>query len=631
MFKKALSLLLALMLVVASVSITAISVSAADGDEGEPDTSTWYVVGNNADLLGKAWAADKANIMTLGGDGKYTKVYTDVAPTTGGDPISIKVMNTVDWIGNKYGKNIVFEIDETTDVTVTFDPNLVDATQVTVTGEHVKMHDFSPATVEQMAAVGAGQGGFLDDEGWNLNANIMTEEAPGVYTIEYEDVDAAQMQFKFAANGSWTDNFGVAEGETVKVGKDTNANYDGSNIYFNVNEDGSKVKLTLDMSKFDYESCTGATYKVQVWGPDGEEVVDEDEPGEATEPATDPQETTAPVTDPATDPATEPATGASGDKLTVTAKSNIAPTFTQTFDPETEQITVTWWIQSEETMINAQWIMKYDNTVLKVDETPGVNMTFNKNGSVKKNMIFRATDGVATVTNMAPKSLGGSGINCNASNAPTGYPLVDEEDEESRIPFISVTFNPLEGAKGETVVELDVQIMQTQGPDDAREDYFINDSVIVDDTIKYLPESPVAVYAGPIDPDYVPEQQPTQPATEPAAGKHLTVNSTSNFFQDNPSKTWVDDDIPSQVTVEYYIDTPDKYQAVNGQFYMYYDPTVLQFSEKNNSKRGKTTVMPIASSVEALLSRPVIASVWAAFSSLRLTSSCQVIIPESRR
>ena len=199
MFKKALSLLLALMLVVASVSITAISVSAADGDEGEPDTSTWYVVGNNADLLGKAWAADAANIMTLGEDGKYTKVYTDVAPTTGGDPISIKVMNTVDWIGNKYGKNIVFEIDETCDVTVTFDPNLVDATQVTVAGEHVKMHDFSPATVEQMAAVGAGQGGFLDDEGWNLNANIMTEEAAGVYTIEYEDVDAAQMQFKFAA------------------------------------------------------------------------------------------------------------------------------------------------------------------------------------------------------------------------------------------------------------------------------------------------------------------------------------------------------------------------------------------------------------------------------------------------
>ena len=59
MFKKALSLLLALMLIVASVSVTAISVSAADGDE-EPDTSTWYVVGNNADLLGKAWAADEA-------------------------------------------------------------------------------------------------------------------------------------------------------------------------------------------------------------------------------------------------------------------------------------------------------------------------------------------------------------------------------------------------------------------------------------------------------------------------------------------------------------------------------------------------------------------------------------------
>ena len=75
MFKKALSLLLALMLIVTSVSITAVSVAAAE-DDGEPAGTTFYVVGDNADLLGATWgdAMTDANAMTAKEDGTYTKV-----------------------------------------------------------------------------------------------------------------------------------------------------------------------------------------------------------------------------------------------------------------------------------------------------------------------------------------------------------------------------------------------------------------------------------------------------------------------------------------------------------------------------------------------------------------------------
>ena len=58
MFKKALSLLLALMLIVTSVSITALSVSAAEDDPTtEPVVYPVTVAGSNADLFGTAWTA----------------------------------------------------------------------------------------------------------------------------------------------------------------------------------------------------------------------------------------------------------------------------------------------------------------------------------------------------------------------------------------------------------------------------------------------------------------------------------------------------------------------------------------------------------------------------------------------
>ena len=97
MFKKALSLLLALMLIVTSVSITA----AAEGDE-EVAAAAYYVVGDSEELFTKAWGEGMidANAMTANEDGTYTKVYEAVGPFE--KAVSFKVTNGTDWIGTSH-------------------------------------------------------------------------------------------------------------------------------------------------------------------------------------------------------------------------------------------------------------------------------------------------------------------------------------------------------------------------------------------------------------------------------------------------------------------------------------------------------------------------------------------------
>ena len=89
-----------------------------------------------------------------------------------------------------------------------------------------------------------------------------------------------------------------------------------------------------------------------------------------------------------------------------------------------------------------------------------------------------------------------------------------------------------------------------------------------------------------------------EPTTAPAPADALTVHSTSNFFDDNPSVTYKGADIPEQVIIYYYAAT-DKYKVINGQFNMKYDPTVLAFKEASNTDDDDApTVCPVAKSVQ---------------------------------
>ena len=89
MFKKALSLLLSMMLVVTSLVATVVSVSAA-GDS--------YFVSGCEELTGYKWAETEAtcgdNVMTENGDGNYEKVFTNVAVATATSSRSLKTIQS---------------------------------------------------------------------------------------------------------------------------------------------------------------------------------------------------------------------------------------------------------------------------------------------------------------------------------------------------------------------------------------------------------------------------------------------------------------------------------------------------------------------------------------------------------
>ena len=112
MFKKALSLLLSMMLVVTSLVATVVSVSAA-GDS--------YFVSGCEELTGYKWAETEAtcgdNVMTENGDGNYEKVFTNVAV---GNGYQFKVVkNDKEWIGvgDTGEDNFTFNVTKECDVT----------------------------------------------------------------------------------------------------------------------------------------------------------------------------------------------------------------------------------------------------------------------------------------------------------------------------------------------------------------------------------------------------------------------------------------------------------------------------------------------------------------------------------
>ena len=184
----------------------------------------------------------------------------------------------------------------------------------------------------------------------------------------------------------------------------------------------------------------------------------------------------------------------------VTATSNVFPeseaSFTQDqLDAQNNKVTVTYFIQSKLDMINADWKLTYDGTVLKCDEADNPNVMPRANGAF---------------INFHPKSeeYGIKG-NCTSLNA---YDLEDESGD--RTAFVTVTFTVI--GTGDTTVNLNVSDMLVV--DDAKQEtQLVNDSVLNSEVTDYTAQS--EVYAGPYDDDYVaPTEAPTEaPATEAPA------------------------------------------------------------------------------------------------------------------
>ena len=240
----------------------------------EPADATQYVVAGVESLTGYEWQGSPAlapeNVMTKSGD-VYTKTFTAVPV---GKSYQLKVVaNTGDeqkWIGlDGTDNNVTFDVETACDVTVTFDPA---TNKITVTGDGVKM--VTDLEVNSITVVGNGEDNWLNGVAWGVDAEVnhMTQVSDKVYQIKYENIESADdaYQFKFAVNDDWAANWGLPEQSAAPIGEEFDLTFNGENMLLNTVSAGFEedslvdVTITLDISKFDYATRSGAKATVKV-------------------------------------------------------------------------------------------------------------------------------------------------------------------------------------------------------------------------------------------------------------------------------------------------------------------------------------------------------------------------------
>ena len=485
MFKKALSLLLSMMLVVTSLVATVVSVSAA-GDS--------YFVSGSEELTGYKWAETEAtcgdNVMTENGDGNYEKVFTNVAV---GNGYQFKVVkNDKEWIGvgDTGEDNFTFNVTKECDVTVTYNPT---TNEITATGEGVVIP--TELVVDHITVVGNGEDAWLNGKDWKVDAeaNHMTETSEGskVYQIKFESLDAYEnYQFKFAANGSWADNWGLPEQGTAPLNEWFDLTYNGQNMIIDTDaagyEDGYDIVLTLDLSNFDYATKQGAKGKVDI--------------------VTGAEPTTV----------AEPTTAAPAKKgLTVTATSNLFSEKQVTLSADQKTVRVTYMFQTKDRdgMLNFQYKMNYDPSVLKVSANTRKSTSFEyPNFEFNKNVAPGLLMGIGSDTSLYFSS-------------------------EKEIVFSSVEFDVINPEAVATTVDLDVEYLTISNQDPVSELEIPSDEVVLldksvlnqDAVDKYVAVAKtVTVPDGSVEPTTV-EPTTEEPTTAPAADTTYVVAGTTNL------------------------------------------------------------------------------------------------------
>ncbi len=228
----------------------AVSMSAADK----------YVVAGVEALCGSHWnTTDENNLMTEA-NGVYTKVYANVPV---GKNYQFKVVkNGSEWFGDATDGNVTFNVTAACDVTITFKPA---SKEITVTGAGVKLP--TDLTIDAICAVGAGTDAWLNGANWDVAAaaNKMAEVSPKVYQITYAGVPAGEYKVKFAANGSWADNWGHADDKnSITETTEIDAKYNGSDINIKHIFAQADITLKIDLTDFNYPKKTGGKISITI-------------------------------------------------------------------------------------------------------------------------------------------------------------------------------------------------------------------------------------------------------------------------------------------------------------------------------------------------------------------------------
>ena len=566
MFKKALSLVVSLMLMVTSLSFAAISVSAAD---------TTYVVAGAEELCGVLWKGSPeeapANVMTDNGDGTYTKVFTNVQPASG---LTLKVVEngadgSQNWIGDATGNNITFNVTAASDVTVKFDSS---TKEITVTGDGVQF--VTNLDIKSINAVGNGDpedAAWLNGAAWDPAANPMTEVSEKVYEITFKNVSKFDnYQVKFAANGGWTDSWGgAAENFTPESGVEFDAAYNGENLTVNVPYEFADVTLKLDLTNFDYATKAGAKATVTV--------TEVSTPAETTEVATT-EATTAPATQATAAPEKAP--------LTVNATSNVFSTAKAEYNSKTNQVTVCYYLGTNCDLVNLEWYFTYDSNIFKVDNKNNLDSTGKKLGIMPQ----------ITSSSVINTSIPGK---VNANSSDLGLYTID-----AKVPFIKIVLDVKGNPENvETNVNLNVRVL-TKGEMDFNtmrvdpdtmvsfvleykivdpsyivsaetkltESTFVPSTDSTEATETTVPETTVpetTVEETTVPETTVPETTVPETTEEVPVGT-LTVNATSNLFPASSNVVAGDEEY---VTVTYYFESEKN--VLNADFNLTYDPTML--------------------------------------------------------
>ena len=561
MFKKALSLVVSLMLMVTSLSFAAISVSAAD---------TTYVVAGAEELCGVLWKGSPeeapANVMTDNGDGTYTKVFTNVQPASG---LTLKVVEngadgSQNWIGDATGNNITFNVTAASDVTVKFDSS---TKEITVTGDGVQF--VTNLDIKSINAVGNGDpedAAWLNGAAWDPAANPMTEVSEKVYEITFKNVTKFDnYQVKFAANGGWTDSWGgAAENFTPESGVEFDAAYNGENLTVNVPYEFADVTLKLDLTNFDYATKAGAKATVTV--------TEVSTPAETTEVATT-EATTAPATQATAAPEKAP--------LTVNATSNVFSTAKAEYNSKTNQVTVCYYLGTNCDLVNLEWYFTYDSNIFKVDNKNNLDSTGKKLGIMPQ----------ITSSSVINTSIPGK---VNANSSDLGLYTID-----AKVPFIKIVLDVKGNPENvETNVNLNVRVL-TKGEMDFNtmrvdpdtmvsfvleykivdpsyivsaetkltESTFVPSTESTEATETTVPETTVPETTVPET--TVPETTVPETTEEVPVGT-LTVNATSNLFPASSNVVAGDEEY---VTVTYYFESEKN--VLNADFNLSYNPQML--------------------------------------------------------
>ena len=238
-------------------------------DAYDPSAHT-CVVSGTSNLCSGYWSSEDAMTYDAGsGLWKITLTATDT------EAIEFKVVYDGNWYGKEGGDaNFKFQVEEPSDVDITFDPTTNIATY---SGAKVKDYGFTLDDVQYIVV--AGSSALLNGLEWNIDPtesepNKMTAEDRGFYTLELANIPAGTYEFKFVANGSWSAaQWGAFEGEeALEQGVAKSATTDNGKNFKITLEKGSlyNVTLTLDITNFSSPMVTAE------WVAAGDAPIEED-------------------------------------------------------------------------------------------------------------------------------------------------------------------------------------------------------------------------------------------------------------------------------------------------------------------------------------------------------------------